>query len=391
MPRGPLTFVFVLLAAGTLYVTAAGAATFNAFIGFGDSEIDSGWWASALNGNCGPVASPCETGDTVSDTKIGSAIANGGTGTAVGVGLMNSQIIASHYGLTALPANQPGGTNYAISGAMDARVGSAPGIANANPNPNLPSTVEQITTYLTPSGSADPNGLYVISSGGNDVTYASNDIAGSTAQEAFLSGQAAALTTSIDTLQVDGAKTIVVYGLKSSSSLATYYTSTLFSDLTAAGVDYIAADILGLVQTVQANPSAYGLLTDTPGIAGDSNTPSACVAGAGATGWGEFCANTTTSSTEYAHLRDANAEQTSLYSDDEHFSAAGQQIEANYVIGLIDQAETPLPLTLPLFASGLGMLALLGWRSERNKPAATPQSERAIRPSNMEDSRRCLS
>lgn len=223
MPRKPLAFVLVVLVAATLHATTAGAATFDAFIGFGDSEIDSGWWAGALIGRCGPVASPCETGDTVnSDPKIAAAIANGGTGTAVGVGLMNSQIIATHYGLTALPANQTGGTNYAIPGTMDARVGSAPGIANANPNSNLPSTVEQITTYLTPSGHADPNGLYVISSGGNDVTYASNNITSATAQDAFLSGQAAALTAAIDTLQLNGAKTIVVYGLKNSSTLATY-------------------------------------------------------------------------------------------------------------------------------------------------------------------------
>jgi outer membrane lipase/esterase len=370
MLRDPLKFVLVLSVAGSLHATAAGAASFDAFIGFGDSEIDSGWWAGALTGHCGPVASPCETGDTVdSDPKIAAAIANGGTGTAVGVGQMNSQIIAAHYGVTALPANQAGGTNYAISGTMDARVGSAPGFANANPNPNLPSTVEQIATYLT-GGHADPNGLYVISSGGNDVTYASNNITGFAAQEAFLSGQAAALTTAIDTLQVDGAKTIVVYGLKSSSTLAEYYTSTLFSDLTGAHVDFIAADILALVQTVQANPSAYGLLTDTPGIAGDSNTPSACVAGAGATGWGQRCANTTASSTQFAHLRDAKAEQTSLYSDDEHFSAAGQLIEANYVINLIDLDETPLPPALSLFASGLGMFGLLGWLRKQKKTAA---------------------
>ena len=366
MPSSSLTFVFVLLAAGALCATGVNASTFDAFIGFGDSEIDSGWWSGALNGQCGPVVSPCETGDTVnSDPKIAAAIANGGTGTAVGVGLMNSQIIATYYGLTALPANQAGGTNYAIPGTMDARVGSAPGIANANPNPNLPSTVEQITTYLTPSKYADPKGLYVISSGGNDVTYASNNITGTAAQKVFLSGQAAALTSAIDTLQIDGAKTIVVYGLKSSSDLATYYTSTLLSDLTAAGVHFIGADILGLVQTVQANPSAYGLLTDTPGIAGNSNTPSACVAGAGATGWGQRCADTTLSSTLYAHLRDANAEQTSLYSDDEHFSAAGQLIEANYVIGLIDTAQTPLPPTLAVFAPAVGILGIFVRRSRR--------------------------
>jgi hypothetical protein len=36
--------------------------------------------------------------------------------------MMNTQILAADFGLTALPANQPNGTNYAISGAVDAAV-----------------------------------------------------------------------------------------------------------------------------------------------------------------------------------------------------------------------------------------------------------------------------
>jgi hypothetical protein len=51
----------------------------------------------------------------------------------------------------------------------------------------------------------------------------------------------------------------------------------------------------------------------------------------------------------YASLTSANAEQTSFYSDDEHFSAAGQLIEANYEYSLL----TPLPAALPLFGTGL--------------------------------------
>jgi hypothetical protein len=48
----------------------------------------------------------------VKNALIASAINNGGTGAPVGVGLMNTQILAGMLGLTALPANQPGGTNY---------------------------------------------------------------------------------------------------------------------------------------------------------------------------------------------------------------------------------------------------------------------------------------
>src|SRR4029453_2411641 len=44
----------------------------------------------------------------------------------------------------------------------------------------------------------------------------------------------------------------------------------------------------------------------------------------------------------------ANAELTSFFSDDQHLSAAGQLIEANYVHSLI---VTPLPAALPLFAT----------------------------------------
>jgi hypothetical protein len=40
------------------------------------------------------------------------------------------------------------------------------------------------------------------------------------------------------------------------------------------------------------------------------------------------------------------------------------------VVGTFNVAETPLPATLPLFASGLGALGLLGWRRKRKAQAA---------------------
>ncbi len=357
---------FAVLAFSLACASQASATSFDAFYTFGDSTVDSGWWAGALNGQCGGIAGSCNSGDPAFDAKVASAIAAGGTGAPVGVGLMNTQIIAAHYGLTSIPENQSGGTNYAISGSLSAVVN---GLGNLHSNPNLPSTVGQISNYLgAPVNTADPSALYLISSGGNDVTYAESNFGTVAAQQTFLANQAAALAASVHSLQVAGAQNIVVNGLQGSGGLATFFTSTLFSDLTALNVKYIGADIAGLIQTVESDPTSYGftLATVFPGVPG-SSTGSACVAGTGATGWGQFCANSTMPDPNHAHLRASDSEQTSFWSDDQHLSAAGQLIEANYEIGLIDAdiSPTPLPAALPLFASGFAGLSLLGWRRKR--------------------------
>jgi outer membrane lipase/esterase len=284
----------------------------------------------------------------------------------------NVQDLAAKFGLTANPANQPGGTDYAISGALSAPAPNlppnppSPPLGNLNPNTNLPSTMTQIANYLLAhSGVADGSALYVISSGGNDVTYATDNIAAGS-REAFLRTQASALAGEIATLQTDGAKSIVVYGLQGSGMLPTFMTSALFTDLKNDNVNFLGIDIAGLIAAVQADPGAYdpNLTTTSIGVVGPS-TGSACVSQTGATsptGWGQWCADSTTPSSLHAYLRTADAEQTSLFTDDQHLSAAGQQIEANFVF---DEINTPVPAALPLFATGLGALGMLGWRSKR--------------------------
>jgi hypothetical protein len=48
-----------------------------------------------------------------------------------------------------------------------------------------------------------------------------------------------------------------------------------------------------------------------------------------------------------------------------------QSVTGNVVIASNDLATTPLPPALPLFATGLGALGLLGWRKKRKGAAAT--------------------
>ena len=112
------TAAFTLAAGLAAWSLPAHAQQFNQAIVFGDSNVDAGWWQGALVGLCGNAASPCYPNASPVGAKnlaIAAAIATGTTnGAPVGAGtLMNSQILAAYFGLTANPANQPGGTNYA--------------------------------------------------------------------------------------------------------------------------------------------------------------------------------------------------------------------------------------------------------------------------------------
>jgi phospholipase/lecithinase/hemolysin len=125
-----------LLALSIVCASQAAADQFNQFLSFGDSTLDSGWWSGALQGQCDGAPSPCTTGSTFKNAVIGNAIALGGgvVGAPVGVGQMNTQVLAGFFNLTALPVNQPGGTNFAIAGATDAATVTNGNIGNLNPN-----------------------------------------------------------------------------------------------------------------------------------------------------------------------------------------------------------------------------------------------------------------
>jgi len=344
--RLPVCAALLGLATPALLGTAAQAQSFNQFIAFGDSTIDSGWWNAYFAANS-------TNGNQKESNLIKNAIANGTNGAPVGAGnLSNSQILSSQFGLSAIPANQAGGTNYAIAGAVDAATAANGNIGNlnnstvvnaTNTNTGLPSTAQQITNYLNANGGrANPNALYLISSGGNDSTFA-KDAFGTTAQQnAYVTTQAQNLAAAITGLQAAGAQYIVVHavGISSTSTLNTLQTQVLWSQLAANGVRFIPSDVYTVVAAAQFNPTLFGFTPSTvsPGVIG-AGTGSACVTQTGASattsGWAQWCANTTTPSANYAYLRSANSEQTSLYADNQHLSAAGQLMEADYDYSLI--------------------------------------------------------
>jgi phospholipase/lecithinase/hemolysin len=194
-------------------------------------------------------------------------------------------------------------------------------------------------------GVADPSALYLVSSGGNDFSYANKFITDPTQQQSYLSAQAQSLAAEIEKLYADGARHIIVNGSQNNHSLARFYTQQLFADLDASGIAYTRSDVHAMVQDVIADPTAYGFTSTTvhPGVVGTS-TESALIEPDtvnGLSGWGLWGANTTTPDTgqplnhQYAYLASADAEQTHFFSDDQHLSAAGQQIQANLFHNLV--------------------------------------------------------
>ena len=108
-----VAIVAAILMPASGLTSRASAQSFTQALVFGDSSVDSGFYKA--------VGSPGGAIGLRSPSKPPLRTAGHGAPTNT-PGLMNSQILAGFFGLTANPANQPGGTNFATSGAKDVLV-----------------------------------------------------------------------------------------------------------------------------------------------------------------------------------------------------------------------------------------------------------------------------
>jgi outer membrane lipase/esterase len=307
----------------------AAAQSFNQFIGFGDSTIDSGSYRS--------LASP--GGGATFNALWPSAVANGAGKPTTSPGSMSSEALAAYFNLSAIPADQ-GGTNYATSGAKNVTVNSAAtgGFLAATP------TVTQITSYLSANGGkANSNALYLISSGANDVAFAlGNTGAGPFPADptAYLIGAANSLASAIASLQAAGARYIVVpdlpfsfpfgggAGNAANRQARLDYSLALWSGLAGAGVNFIPADINAVRVAIAASPSTFGFE-----FADNAAGHVACTQPAGVTSaWALLCSSNPGAPSTFVT---PNADQTRLFADDQHLTTAGQKIFADYFYSLI--------------------------------------------------------
>lgn len=211
---------------------------------FGDSLTDSGHFQNTL---------PEDIRD-----QAGSFTTN--------PGWVWAQWVADHYGTDATTDNQ-GGTNYAIGGA---RVDTP--VANTVP------VTGQIQQYLAANGGrADPNALYTVWGGGNDLL--------AFAPAAPVGPQ---MVAAVAALRDAGARYILVPTIPDAgltpfavsnnigalaTAFANAYNESIFGALGDAGLRIIPLNTFQLQQEIVADPSRYGFTNITqPACPGSSLT-----------------------------------------------------------------------------------------------------------------------
>ncbi|QWP76695.1 autotransporter domain-containing protein [Lysobacter sp. K5869] len=285
--------------------------------------------APALAG--GPYSQTVFIGDSLSDSghfRPALIQAVGPNGALIGrfttnPGLVWSEWLANYYGTNATSDNQ-GGTNYAVGGARTGVEGS--GALGA-----IPSLTNQVGRYLASTGGrADPNALYTVWGGPNDLFAVA---AGAPAQSTITNAVTAEIGV-VAALQKAGAQYILVPNIPDLGStpqfraggaaqsaagtqLATTYNNALYAGLNSAGLKVIPLDTFSLIREVVNNPAPFGI-TNVTGTGCNPQITATSV---------------TCSPLNYAS---PDAPNSYAFADGVHPSAKSHQILADYAISVLE-------------------------------------------------------
>ncbi|HET6434048.1 autotransporter domain-containing protein [Dyella sp.] len=260
MPRTRVLAGAIL--AGLLASSAASATDFSQVVVFGDSLSDAG--------NISLATAPQIQPPLRFTTNPGKTAA---------------ELVADGLGHP-ITASLAGGTDFAFGGAGL--------VNNVAAVPTLP---QQLGIYLAATGGqADPNALYQVWGGANDIFYLTGT---STNTSVLAAGTANAAITEVGMLgqlKAAGANYVVVYNLPDlgktpsagaqgaaasagATQLAVLYNSTLssgLSQLSSQGLNVIPVNTYGLINEVIANPGAYGLSNVTDAACGLTSSSVQC-------------------------------------------------------------------------------------------------------------------
>ncbi|MBU3537414.1 autotransporter outer membrane beta-barrel domain-containing protein [Polynucleobacter sp. UK-Gri1-W3] len=308
-----LTFALI---SAVLFSGQAFAQSYSNLIIFGDSNSDSGRYKYI----------PSYTGGALA--TYGAFTTNPGAEWTVGLG--------QKFGVTVIPTSAPGGgNNYAAGGAR---------VSYTAANSNAWSATSQVSAYLaTNSSIADPNALYIMSIGVNDLKTTTTGGAGNIVDPQNIS----AITTLgrqtanlVGSLYSAGARNFLIPNMNAFKSAAAasaagysynavqvasrdLYSQTVWNNVAAQGINFVPADWSTVYNYIALNPARFGI-TNT-----NVNTPA--------------CGTTTASiNCGPSNYVTPTADQTYLYADGPlssngggHLTTAGQKIETDYYYGLL--------------------------------------------------------
>ncbi|MEP6906420.1 MAG: autotransporter domain-containing protein [Pseudoxanthomonas sp.] len=284
---------------------------------FGDSLTDSGHFRPALVQAAGPSAA-----------VLGRFTTN--------PGLVWAEFMAEDDGTDAVSDNQ-GGHNYAVGGARS-------GINTSGALGPIPSVTAQLSSYLGSNGGrADPNALYTVWAGANDLFAVA---AGAPAQTT-IGGAVTSQIGVIGGLQQAGAQYVLVpnipdlgktpqflaqgaAGSAAGTQLSAAYNAALFGGLTSAGLRVIPMDVFSLIGEISASPSTYGFSNVTSPACGALSSL--------------LCSP--------ANYATPSAAETYAFADGVHPSTGAHRIIGQYAVSIL---EAPRQIALlPYSASVIG-------------------------------------
>lgn len=317
----------IRILAGALALALAGsaaAAQFDNVVVFGDSLSDNGNLSFSIPGFPLPKPSRFTTNP----------------------GLVGIEHVADFYGITLTPS-VTGGTDFAFGGA---------GVDN-NVQAGVPTLPQQLQMYLAANGGkADPNALYSVWGGANDVFFnvglAQAGLIDSAQVQTNLQTAAQDELTLIGQLGAAGAKRVIVFdlpdigktpdslalgpaGVTQGTELSIIYNSTLNAGLAKTGVDIIPIDTFGLINEVVADPSRYGFTNVTTPACGTAPGTTSLECGPQGSG------------APFTYAPGTN--DTFLFADGVHPTTAAHALLGQYVVSVIQApgqqsllAEAPL-------------------------------------------------
>lgn len=309
----PLALTLALTA---LMSTASFAQDFSKTVFFGDSLSDTGRLKEIVNGANPALGSQLQDSFTTNPSPVWT------------------RVLAKSYGTSAEPftANNPQGTNYTVGAAQAGQT------ANWNGIP-IPSTQAQIASYLAKNNAkADPNTLYAVWIGANDLFAASQLGDLSLAQQA-IARSAGAAVRDVETLNQAGAKLILVPNIpdlsltplvlsannEASSSTAKLaaqlYNAGLFNGLNQTTANVVPANTFALLQEAAANPTAFGFKNVT-GVACVDKPP--------------IPATSSSLACTPADVTNANAAEDYLFADAIHPAGRTHRVLAEYYRSIIE-------------------------------------------------------